>query len=880
MASGTKSKTLSISASTSDTSKYTLQATFNETSSSVTNNTSTISVTAKISNKNYSFSGTSCTLDIYWYDDNAYKGGKKVATTSFSSMSANTNKTATGSITVKHNADGNLKGYAKAVFTRSSSNSYCPATNNVSTDNTSLTYLPRIEFTPSLSTYDSISNTLTGGTTKVINNVSQVKGTITTDDTVTNAYYIYNNVTYTSTEKTYNFPGNFSKENNSFGFRLSNSSGTSVTKYISVASENIINYTAPTISGVNFKRTDGTGTTIRFTATVNLWYGNFGSQTNNVCNITYKYKKGSETSYTTVTENKTFTSSTLDISKEFTNVATNDDLELQIFVTDKTAKQSQTFIYNCPKAVSVFDIGDEYLNVNAELNINDYPVANFKYASEDSLAEVTEKPVIFYDYEGNRLLPQGSKTSLVQLSLNGDKALTGYSYATALRTFTSTSDTNVTTIGDLLKAEIKSSINTDFNYPTYGVTIGKGVDNVKVKSAMRINNATTTSMQTYVFIYKLSNGQVTRFQIGQEKSSGSDTLQLATEAVVDVKEGDFIWCSVARGNTSIGLTAYSYSNLIVEVISETATISYNAGGGSGEGTKNYNLLDNRPSINGHILSNDKTGSDYELQDILVSGTNIKTINNQSIIGSGNINIESGSQITVDSALSTTSTNPVQNKVITTALNGKQSTLSTTNKLPYSYISGTPTIPTVPTNVSAFTNDAGYLTQHQDISGKQDKITSTNKLAYSLISGTPTIPTVPTNVSAFTNDSGYLTQHQDISGKQDKITTSNKLSYSLISGTPTIPSKVSELTNDSGYITGYTETDPTVPSHVKSITNQDITNWNNKSNFDGNYNSLTNKPQKRVFYNETGIEETHNGLFIEYDGTGKPHAYIRVGGQDF
>ena len=47
---------------------------------------------------------------------------------------------------------------------------------------------------------------------------------------------------------------------------------------------------------------------------------------------------------------------------------------------------------------------------------------------------------------------------------------------------------------------------------------------------------------------------------------------------------------------------------------------------------------------------------------------------------------------------------------------------------------------------------------QDVidNGKQDKITSTNKLAYSLISGTPTIPTVPTNVSAFTNDEGYLT----------------------------------------------------------------------------------------------------------------------------
>lgn len=39
----------------------------------------------------------------------------------------------------------------------------------------------------------------------------------------------------------------------------------------------------------------------------------------------------------------------------------------------------------------------------------------------------------------------------------------------------------------------------------------------------------------------------------------------------------------------------------------------------------------------------------------------------------------------------------------------------------------------------------------------------------------------------------------------------------------------------------TEIDPTVPSHVKNITQQDITNWNNKSNFSGNYNDLTNKP---------------------------------------
>lgn len=57
----------------------------------------------------------------------------------------------------------------------------------------------------------------------------------------------------------------------------------------------------------------------------------------------------------------------------------------------------------------------------------------------------------------------------------------------------------------------------------------------------------------------------------------------------------------------------------------------------------------------------------------------------------------------------------------------------------------------------------------------------------------------------------------------------------------IPTKTSELTNDSGYITGYTETDPTVPSHVKNITQANITSWNNKSEFSGNYNDLSNKP---------------------------------------
>jgi hypothetical protein len=44
----------------------------------------------------------------------------------------------------------------------------------------------------------------------------------------------------------------------------------------------------------------------------------------------------------------------------------------------------------------------------------------------------------------------------------------------------------------------------------------------------------------------------------------------------------------------------------------------------------------------------------------------------------------------------------------------------------------------------------------------------------------------------------------------------------------LPTKVSELENDEKFISSYTETDPTVPSYVKTITEQNITDWSNKA----------------------------------------------------
>ena len=91
------------------------------------------------------------------------------------------------------------------------------------------------------------------------------------------------------------------------------------------------------------------------------------------------------------------------------------------------------------------------------------------------------------------------------------------------------------------------------------------------------------------------------------------------------------------------------------------------------------------------------------------------------------------------------------------------------------------IPVVPTKVSAFENDAGYLTQHQDISNLATKTELNNKQDKGDYALKTDIPTVPTKVSAFENDAGYLTQHQDISNLATKTELNNKQD-TLVSGT--------------------------------------------------------------------------------------------------
>lgn len=157
------------------------------------------------------------------------------------------------------------------------------------------------------------------------------------------------------------------------------------------------------------------------------------------------------------------------------------------------------------------------------------------------------------------------------------------------------------------------------------------------------------------------------------------------------------------------------------------------------------------------------------------------------------------------------------------------------------------IPTVPTNVSAFTNDAGYLTEHQSLSNYYTKTESDGIYATQVVvneeiaarindirdvkatleskANKSEIPTVPTNVSAFTNDAGYLTEHQSL----DNYYTKTEVNTSLES-----KANKSEIPSLNGYAT-----EQWVGEQGYLTQHQSLDNYYTKSEVDGIVGNVNN-----------------------------------------
>ena len=185
---------------------------------------------------------------------------------------------------------------------------------------------------------------------------------------------------------------------------------------------------------------------------------------------------------------------------------------------------------------------------------------------------------------------------------------------------------------------------------------------------------------------------------------------------------------------------------------------------------------------------------------------------------------------------------------------------------YNDLINTPAIPTVPTNVSAFTNDAGYLTsftESQILTISNDTVFLTGGSFVKLPAGfdgdwsslTGTAPIV----STFPNDAGYLTSFTEsqiltisndtvflTGGSFVKLPAGFDGDWSSLTGTAPI---VSTFPNDAGYLTSFTE------SQILSISNDTVFLTGGSfvklpAGFDGDWSSLTGTPSTLSGYGIT------------------------------
>ena len=250
-------------------------------------------------------------------------------------------------------------------------------------------------------------------------------------------------------------------------------------------------------------------------------------------------------------------------------------------------------------------------------------------------------------------------------------------------------------------------------------------------------------------------------------------------ATADVSSGNVVRVFVPKGNMSAAFI-----------------IKAEASGGGGTTTTAYGDLTGKPRINGVTLVDNKTSKELNLY-----GTGnappypVTSVNGQT----GDVTIEVGGN--VDS------------------VNGKTGVVV----LSAADVGALPNTTVIPDKTSQLDNDSGYITN-------------------SALAGYAKKTEIPTKTSELTNDSGYITN----------------TALEPYAKTVDIPTKTSQLNNDSGYITANDvpvksvdgATGNVVTNAVKTTT-QTLTDAQKQqartnigagtSSFDGDYNSLTNKP---------------------------------------
>lgn len=207
----------------------------------------------------------------------------------------------------------------------------------------------------------------------------------------------------------------------------------------------------------------------------------------------------------------------------------------------------------------------------------------------------------------------------------------------------------------------------------------------------------------------------------------------------------------------------------------------------------YNDLTNKPTIP------NKTSELTNDSGFLTEHQPLKTINNESIVGEGNIEIEGGSGRNIWYG------NQAQFDSIPENELDQETDYYISGLIPWDDIDH----PYIPTKTSDLNNDANF--------------TSESEVSSEIIR----------SIKVFEKRVQYVSQ-AEFDSMEQAGTLKDGVTY-FIEGEYVIPTKTSELTNDSGFLTEH--------QSIKTINNESIVGTGNLeiSGFSGDYNDLTNKP---------------------------------------
>lgn len=153
---------------------------------------------------------------------------------------------------------------------------------------------------------------------------------------------------------------------------------------------------------------------------------------------------------------------------------------------------------------------------------------------------------------------------------------------------------------------------------------------------------------------------------------------------------------------------------------------------------------------------DKTVHDDSKQDLLVSGQNIKTINHTSLLGSGNIDIQGGSNVDVVTSWEATlsDTKVPSEKLTKNSLDAKADASSLATVATTGDYDDLTDKPTIPSKISDLTNDSDFI-ETSSTSGLIKNDGSVDTTAYSTFDGNynslTNKPSIPSKTSELTND---------------------------------------------------------------------------------------------------------------------------------